>query len=430
MTFQQFIDAVKSAWGAINNITIAASLLAALGINSVFPSVPGPATVLACLLLYLLGFLVSCYKSAAELATKDAKIAELEKRSERITEEQKVKSILASLDPDKLGLVGMVLTRGSVDEHTEKGNRAFLVESGILARVESSTIEAFVSYTLTSVASSVIAGDEALRESAVKRGWELAGRIEERSKKSRTELNAQRPLAETAARVSELEKRLEEAEEKLAVYEDGDRRLQEKVKGMPRIFMLALGYAVEMGDVFEVMGNSDFERELEEIESQYGFVKCRKVWGNCKEWVATEQGRRAWSLAGGDDLYDPSSEELTRIRMCVLRTRECAIASLRTLETQVLMYLYDMPGAKCMHATAEKVTDSLGSWAVETKVIDDECEIEPCDLTEDARGIVEALAMDKAEKRLYKRTFGWKEEMVLDKLAENLDPGWKRLGDF
>ena len=80
MTFQQFADAVKSAWGAINNATIVAALLAVFGINSIFPSVPGPATVLACLLLYLLGFLVSCYKSAPELAAKDAEIAELEKR--------------------------------------------------------------------------------------------------------------------------------------------------------------------------------------------------------------------------------------------------------------------------------------------------------------------------------------------------------------
>ena len=237
-------------------------------------------------------------------------------------------------------------------------------------------------------------------------------------------------LAETAAHVPELEKRLKEAEGKLAVYEDGDRRLQEKVEGMPRAFMLALGYAVERGDVFEVMGDSDLERELEEIESQYGFVKCRKVWGNCKEWVATEQGRRAWSLAGGHDLYDPSSKELTRIRMCVLGTRECAIATLNNLETQVLLYLYDVPGAKCTHATAVKVTDSLGLWAVETKAIDDDREIESCDLTGDARGIVEALVMDKAGKRLYKRIPGWEGEMFLDRLAENLDPGWERLGDL
>lgn len=237
-------------------------------------------------------------------------------------------------------------------------------------------------------------------------------------------------LEDMKIRAEDAETKLADTEAKLTEYEDEDRRLREKVRGMPRAFMLALGHAVEMGDIFEVMGNSDLERELEEIESQYGFVKCRKVWGNCKEWVATEQGRRAWNLAGGDDLYDPSSEELTRIRMCVLRTRECAIASLSTLETQVLMYLYDVPGAKCMHATAEKVTDSLGSWAVETKIIDDGREIESCALTEDAREIVEALAMDKAEKRLYKRTFGWKGEMFLDKLAENLDPGWKRLGDF
>lgn len=154
-----------------------------------------------------------------KLASKDVEIAELEKRPEQSAEEQKVKSILVSLDPDKLGLVGMVLARGSIDEHAEKGNRAFLVESGILARVEPSAIEAFASYTLTSIASAVIAGDEALRESAMKQGQELAGRIEERSERAREELNAQRRLTETAARVPELERRAETAEEKLREYE-------------------------------------------------------------------------------------------------------------------------------------------------------------------------------------------------------------------
>lgn len=154
-----------------------------------------------------------------KLAAKDAEIADLRERPEQSAEEQKVKSILSSLDKDKLGLVGMVLARGSIDEHAEKGNRAFLVESGILARVEPSAIEAFASYTLTSIASAVIAGDEALKESAMKQGRELAGRIEERSERAREELNAQRRLTEIAARVPELERRAETAEAKLKEYE-------------------------------------------------------------------------------------------------------------------------------------------------------------------------------------------------------------------
>lgn len=83
MTFQQFVDAAKSAWGAVNNFTIIAAFLAVFGINLVFPSVPGPIAVLACLLFYLVGFLVSCYKIAErshELAAKDDEIAELSKR--------------------------------------------------------------------------------------------------------------------------------------------------------------------------------------------------------------------------------------------------------------------------------------------------------------------------------------------------------------
>ena len=86
MTFRQFIDAVKSAWGAVNNVTIIVAVLALCGINLFLPSVPGPGAVLACLLCYLAGFLVSCYRvaeRAPELDVKDAEIAELEKRLTR-----------------------------------------------------------------------------------------------------------------------------------------------------------------------------------------------------------------------------------------------------------------------------------------------------------------------------------------------------------
>lgn len=83
MTFQQFMNAVKSAWGAINSVTVVVAVLAACGINLLFPSIPGPATVLACFLCYLAGFLASCYEIAKldpELAAKDAEIAELRRK--------------------------------------------------------------------------------------------------------------------------------------------------------------------------------------------------------------------------------------------------------------------------------------------------------------------------------------------------------------
>lgn len=204
MTFQQFADAVNSAWGAINNATIVAALLAACGINSIFPSVPGPATVVACLLLYLLGFLVSCYKSAAELATKDAEIAELEKRptredvdelrsmlDDRDAEKRRVKAILSSLDDEKKGLVGIVLSRGAIDEHTEAGNRAFLAESGILSRVAPSPIKPFASYTLSSLAASVLAEDAPLSATVADRGAELSHRILERSESGKRSMMLQ-----------------------------------------------------------------------------------------------------------------------------------------------------------------------------------------------------------------------------------------------
>lgn len=167
----------------------------------------------------IIGLLIRGHIDKKKLAAKDARIGELENRPTQCLEEQKVESVLSSLDNDKLGLVGMVLARGSIDEHIEKGNRAFLAESGILARVEPSAIEAFASYTLTSIASTVIAGDDALRESAMKQGQELVGRIEERSEKAQVERAARRRLIETAARVPELERRAETAEAKLREYE-------------------------------------------------------------------------------------------------------------------------------------------------------------------------------------------------------------------
>lgn len=90
MTFQQFIDAVKSTWGAANNFTVIVALFTALGINAVLPSVPGSGAVIACLLFYLIGFLASCINGAQnpthgeidalrhQLATKDVQIASLE----------------------------------------------------------------------------------------------------------------------------------------------------------------------------------------------------------------------------------------------------------------------------------------------------------------------------------------------------------------
>lgn len=255
-----------------------------------------------------------------KLASKDVEIAELEKRPEQSAEEQKVKSILVSLDPDKLGLVGMVLARGSIDEHAEKGNRAFLVESGILARVEPSAIEALASYTLTSIASAVIAGDEALRESAMKQGQELAGRIEERSERAREELNAQRRLTETAARVPELERRAETAEAKLLERDAEASRLAQDDRILHMDYLTkGLLYAIATGDEFKTRDDdpSYLSRNAKNLEAfqnlfQMGLANYETCGMHELRWFGTELAAKL--VEERSDLFGKAKEEVEEIR--------------------------------------------------------------------------------------------------------------------
>lgn len=132
------------------------------------------------------------------VSAKDAETTELKKRptqedvdelramlDEKDAEKRRVKAILSSLDGEKKGLVGIALSNGAIDEHTEAGNRAFLSESGILSRVDPSPIKPFASYTLSSLAASILAEDAELMASVVDRGAELSRRIQERSEGSK-----------------------------------------------------------------------------------------------------------------------------------------------------------------------------------------------------------------------------------------------------
>lgn len=136
------------------------------------------------------------------VSAKDAEITELESElagrptqedvdelramlDEKDAEKRRVKAILSSLDDEKKGLVGIALSNGAIDEHTEAGNRAFLSESGILSRVDQSPIKPFASYTLSSLAASILAEDAELTASVVDRGAELSRRIQERSEGSK-----------------------------------------------------------------------------------------------------------------------------------------------------------------------------------------------------------------------------------------------------
>ena len=136
------------------------------------------------------------------VSAKDAEITELESElagrptqedvdelramlDEKDAEKRRVKAILSSLDDEKKGLVGIALSNGAIDEHTEAGNRAFLSESGILSRVDPSPIKPFASYTLSSLAASILAENAELTASVVDRGAELSRRIQERSEGSK-----------------------------------------------------------------------------------------------------------------------------------------------------------------------------------------------------------------------------------------------------
>lgn len=268
----------------------------------------------------IIGLAIRGHIDRKKIAAKDTEIADLRERPEQSAEEQKVKSILVSLDPDKLGLVGMVLARGSIDEHAEKGNRAFLVESGILARVEPSAIEAFASYTLTSIASAVIAGDEALKESAMKQGRELAGRIEERSERAREELNAQRRLTEIAARVPELERRAETAEAKLKEYDAEASKLAEDNRILHMDYLTkGLLYAIATGEEFKTRDDdpSYLSRNAKNLEAfqkllQMGLANYETCSMHELRWFGTELAAKL--VEEHSDLFGKAKEEVEEIR--------------------------------------------------------------------------------------------------------------------
>lgn len=119
------------------------------------------------------------------LKTQNQPDAQLDLQAAR---ERHAGKMLSKLDEDKLGLVGIALRKGSIDEHFERANRAYLVENGILVKVEPSAIEAFPSYTVSATAASCLDSDDALKERALAEGERLIEKIDSRSKKAKLDI--------------------------------------------------------------------------------------------------------------------------------------------------------------------------------------------------------------------------------------------------
>ena len=72
MTFSDFLNAVRSAWGWFNNAGILLAVLAGVGINAVCAEVPTWLAVVLCVVAYVAGFLAACYGASAEASGRQA----------------------------------------------------------------------------------------------------------------------------------------------------------------------------------------------------------------------------------------------------------------------------------------------------------------------------------------------------------------------
>ena len=88
MTFSDFLNAVRSAWGWFNNAGILLAVLAGAGVNAVCAEVPTWLAVVLCVVAYVAGFLAACYRASAETShsnvATDAREAGPEAEVERL----------------------------------------------------------------------------------------------------------------------------------------------------------------------------------------------------------------------------------------------------------------------------------------------------------------------------------------------------------
>lgn len=63
MTFKHYVEAAKSSWNVVSNASILLAVLAGAGINAIWAEVPTLAAMVACLLFYVVGYLIACYQS-------------------------------------------------------------------------------------------------------------------------------------------------------------------------------------------------------------------------------------------------------------------------------------------------------------------------------------------------------------------------------
>ena len=72
MRFVDFVDAVRSAWGAAENATVVLAILAGAGLSATFGTVPTLAAMAACLVFYIAGFLCACCRNAVERFARES----------------------------------------------------------------------------------------------------------------------------------------------------------------------------------------------------------------------------------------------------------------------------------------------------------------------------------------------------------------------
>ena len=76
MTFSHFVDAAKSSWNVVSNASILLAVLAGAGINSIWTEVPTLAAMVACVVFYIIGYLIACYQSEKARIKFEAERAE------------------------------------------------------------------------------------------------------------------------------------------------------------------------------------------------------------------------------------------------------------------------------------------------------------------------------------------------------------------
>lgn len=71
MTFRDFLEAVKSTWSAASNAAVLVTIMGGAGLSALVGQVPTLAAMAACLVAYMTGFLIACFRAGSN-GTKES----------------------------------------------------------------------------------------------------------------------------------------------------------------------------------------------------------------------------------------------------------------------------------------------------------------------------------------------------------------------